>query len=88
MKNFAIRASFNPQSDTVRCTIPAVHYETWLQGEGKLFATLCEEVVHGDNITTMILSASWFDVCKRYCRNLLTDIQKHDSPDMVLSGGL
>ena len=79
MKDFTIKTSLNSDLKTVECTISTADYEMWLKEEGALFTQLSEKVVHGDSVTTITLSTSWFDICKRYCKNLLVDAQTQSS---------
>ena len=87
MKNLEMKALFVPHLNIVQCTISTANYEKWLQEEGKIFSELSEKVVHNGVTTTITLSESWFDICKRYCRILLTDVQTHCYTESVLSTG-
>ena len=87
MKDLVIKASLIPNSSAVQCTMPTADYAVWSRDEGKIFTELSEKVIHGDASTTIILSAPWFDICKRYCRISFINAQTQDSPDAVLSNG-
>ena len=87
MKNFVMKASFIPRLNSFQCTMPTAAYENWLREEGQIFAALSEKVVHNGAVTTITLSEPWFDICRRYCKILLTNAQTHGSSGAVLSSG-
>ena len=68
MKDLAIKVSHIPYLDAVQCSMSTEDYDIWQQEEGKIVTALSEEVMHGDVVTIIILSAYWFEICKKYFR--------------------
>ena len=87
MKGLEMKALFVPHLNIVHCTMLTADYEIWLQKEGKVFLELSEKVVHDAAVTTITLSIPWFDICRRYCRIMLVDVQTHGFSGAVLSTG-
>jgi hypothetical protein len=84
MKDFVIKAALNPDLETVQCAMSTVDYEKWLREEGALFTQLSEKIVHDDEVVTVTMSASWFEICKRYCMSFLVDNKTYCPTGAVL----
>ena len=67
MKDYANNVSFIPDLNVIQCTMATADYAKWQQEEGKLITALSDEVVHDDALTTITISAPWFEISKMYC---------------------
>jgi hypothetical protein len=66
MKDSAINVVYITRLDAVQYTMPTAVYNVWRQEEGKLVTALSDKVECDDAVTTITLSAPWFEICQRY----------------------